>query len=203
MRRHRARAAIVLALAAIVATAACGVTANDEPQAIAADKVPAELLDPDPATSTTVPQAGGTTPVSVYLLEETTDGVRLVAVERVTQAGGPANRLAALFDGPTEEETDQGIVSAIPTSTELLEVRTDDETGEVVIDLSEFPPIEGAALAQAYAQMVWTATGEGSGGFNRVRFLVEGEPITVPDDDSAEQEGAVQRADYLSLEPER
>ena len=59
----------------------------------------------------------------------------------------------------------------------LLDVTTDEEADEVMVDISEdIFTIEGEALAQAFAQIVWTATEPGAGGYRQVRFSVDGEP---------------------------
>ena len=60
----------------------------------------------------------------------------------------------------------------------------------------------GEALAQAFAQMVWTATEPEAGGYTQVRFLVDGRPTTVIDGDGFEQD-VVMRRDYSELAPLR
>jgi len=191
-------AGVVLSL-----VAGCGLRADDGPQPIAAGDIPPELLDPNPSSSTTLREGAGTTTVPVYLLEETADGVRLVAVDReVTEANAPDERLATLFGGALTDETDVGITSGIPADTKLLGVTPHPEADEVTIDVSsDIFSIEGEALAHAFAQMVWTATEPGAGGFRQVRFSVDGEPTPVLDGDGAEQEGPVTRADYDALAP--
>jgi len=197
------RAAWLATGVALMLAAACGVPADGDPQPIAARDLPADLLDPNPGSSTTLPESARTTTVPVYMLEETTDGVRLVTVDReVTQARVPNERLAALFGGTTSNEIARGITSGIPADTVLLEVTADDDADEVMIDVSrDIFTIEGEALAQAFAQMVWTATEPGAGGYRQVRFSVDGEPTPVLDGDGAEQEGAVTRGDYNALAP--
>jgi Sporulation and spore germination len=194
---------VALVVAPLVVAGACGVPADDEPQAIAGRDLPPDLLDPNPGSSTTLPESAGTTTVDVYLLDETPDGVRLAPVTReVARANRPNERLAALFGGATEAEIEAGITSGIPADTVLRGVTTDDESREVVIDLSDdIFTIEGEALAQAFAQMVWTATEPGAGGYRQVRFSVDGEPTTVLDGDGAEQQDTVTRADYDALRP--
>jgi hypothetical protein len=115
----------------------------------------------------------------------------------------PAVRyLASLFLGASPDESGRGISSGIPSDTVLRKVTTDKKSDEVMIDLSsDIFTIEGEALAQAFAQIVWTATEPGSGGFRQVRFSVDGEPTPVLDGDGAEQEGPVRRADYGALAP--
>ncbi|MFL6204529.1 MAG: GerMN domain-containing protein [Acidimicrobiales bacterium] len=200
MRRRALGAAAALV---IVVLGGCGLPADDDPQAIAAGDIPAELLDPDPSSSTTLPESAGNATVPVYLLQRSPDGVRLVPVKRgVTEEGIPNERLAALFGGVQPDEVEEGLTSGIPADTVLLGVTTDEEDHEVTIDISDdIFSIEGEALAQAFAQMVWTATEPGAGGFRQVRFSVDGEPTPVLDGDGAEQEGPVTRADYDSLAP--
>jgi spore germination protein GerM len=203
MRRRISVSLIAGTLLVLAALGGCGVPADGDPQAIPRADLPPELIDPSLGSSTTLPQSAGTTTVPVYLLEEIADGVRLVAVEReVTQANLPNERLATLFSvGATEAEIADGITSAIPGNTVLLDVTTDPDSREVTIDLSTELPIEGEALAQAFAQMVWTATAPEAGGYTQVRFLVEGEPTTVLDGDGAVLERAVLRRDYSEFAP--
>ena len=205
MRRTVAARAAVAVLAGVSLLAAgCGVSADGSPQAIADQDLPAGLLDLNPSSSTTLPESPATTTVVVYLLEEgTSAGVRLVPVEReVTEADVPNERLTTLFLGPSEAEMDAGITSAIPTDTVLLDVTTDEEADEVTIDISsDIFTIEGEALAQAFGQIVWTATEPDAGGYRAVRILVDGEPNLVLDGEVANKEGPVTRADYTNLSP--
>ena len=198
---RRASFAIVGLVVAVLA--GCSLRADDSPQEIASRDIPPELLDPNPSSSTTLSESAGTTTVPVYMLKETSGAVRLIPVEReVTQAGVPNERLAALFLGATAEEADRGIASGIPADTELLDITTDEEANEVVIDVSsDIFSIEGEALAQAFAQMVWTATERGAGGFRQVRFSVDGEPTPVLDGEGAEIEGPVTRQNYDAFTP--
>ena len=71
-----------------------------------------------------------------------------------------------------------------------------------MIDLSsDIFTIEGEALAQAFGQIVWTATEPDAGGYRAVRILVDGEPNLVLDGEVANKEGPVTRADYTNLSP--
>jgi spore germination protein GerM len=201
--RGGSAARLLAMLLGLAVGGACGVPADDGPQVIASRDLPADLLDPNPGSSTTLPESAGTTTVDVYLLEETGDGVRLVSVPReVTQARVPNERLATLFNGAQAPEIESGITSGIPGDTVLLDVTTDEENREVMVDVSDdIFTIEGEALARAFAQIVWTATEISAGGYRQVRFSVEGEPTPVLDDDGAEQEGPVTRAHYDAFRP--
>jgi spore germination protein GerM len=197
------RGPIVAALAVVALLGACGVSADGSPQEIATRDLPAGLLDQNPSSSTTLPESPATTTVSVYLLEEGTGGARLFPVDReVTDANMPNERLTTLFLGPSEAEMNAGITTAIPTDTVLLDVTTDEEAKEVTIDISgDIFAIEGEALAQAFGQIVWTATERGAGGYNTVRILVDGEPNLVLDGGVVNKEGPVARSDYTNLSP--
>ncbi|HEX4867789.1 MAG TPA: GerMN domain-containing protein [Acidimicrobiales bacterium] len=190
--------ALVVVLGLIVA--ACGVAANGEPEVIGDDEVPADLISPNPSTSTTV--EGATASVIVYLLRRTASGPRLVAVQReVEDPTRPGGRIEALLQPTTPEEQARGLTSSIPTDTELLGTpQLDPTTQELVVDLSgALFDVEGTELAQAFAQIVWTVTQ--LEGVRRVRFLVDGEPQRAPDEDGVEQDGAVTIVDYRSLAP--
>ena len=193
---------ILVAAVFVGLVGACGVPADSEPKPIAARDLPGELLNPNPGSSTSLPESGATT-VPVYMLESTPEGIRLVAVDRgVAEAGTPEERLVQLFGGTSDDETTAGITSSIPAGTVLRDVTVDEESDEVTIDLSEdFFSIEGEALAQAFAQIVWTATEPEAGGFSQVRFSVDGEPTAVLDGQGNNQEGPVRRASYDEFAP--
>jgi spore germination protein GerM len=197
MRRVRCTAALV---ALLVAVGGCGVTADGEPELIAGDEVPAELLDPNPTPSTTRP--GATAAVTVYLLQRTGSTTQLVPVTReVEDPVRPGERVEALLRPTSESEKGRGLTSSIPSDTVLLGApQLDPGRQELTLDFSEeLFAVEGTELSQAFAQIVWTVTE--LEGVRRVRFLVEGEPQRAPDADGVEQDGAVSTADYWSLRP--
>lgn len=192
----------VVVLTASLLGAACGVPANDGPQAIAPENLPAGLLDPNPGTSTTVASSPTTTAIAVYFIVRDGDVDRLTEVTRdVAEPTLPSGRIGALFSQPTAEEADAGITSSIPADLVLLhEPVLDEETGVLTIDLSsELFDIQSAELTRAVAQIVYTVTELAD--VLKVRFLVEGEPTTVPNDDGVEKEDPVGKADYRSLAP--
>lgn len=183
------------------ALAGCGISADDEPAAIAPDNLPPDLLDPNPTSSTTLPP-GETVPVTVYLIGESGEGPRLVAVRReVSDPSVAGQRLRAVIDAqPSREEQDEGLTNPIPEDVELLGAVLDRETGQLVVDLSpDFFDFEGEAVINAFAQMVFSAAE--LDGVRTLSFEVAGEPIPATDGDGS-QTNAVDTGDYRSLRPE-
>ena len=179
--------------------AGCGLSAERKPSVIAAKDLPADLLDPNASTSTTLKQSPTTASVLVYFLVQAGTTTRLAAVHReVKDARRPRDRLMALLVPPTTEEQGHGLLTSIPAATVLLDSKLTD--GELVINLSRsLFDIQGQELRNAFAQLVWTATE--IPGVARVRFLVAGAEYRVPDENGIEQPGAVTRANYLTLAP--
>ena len=195
------RRTVAALLALLLVATGCGLGANSEPDEITADEIPADLLDPNPSTSTT--REGATATVTVYLIRRTGSDTRLAPVSReVEDPTRPGTRLEALLQPTTEQEQAQGLTSSIPTGTVLLGTpELDAANQELVVDLSSaLFDVEGPELAQAFAQIVWTVTE--LEGVRRVRFLVDGEPQRAPDAEGVEQDGAVTTADYRSLAPQ-
>ena len=187
-------------LAVALAVAGCGLSEDSGPQAIRTDELPADLLDPNTSTSTTL--TGVTTTVTVYLIRGEGDETHLEPVTREvedpTRAG---ERIDALLSPTTEQEQDDGLISSIPSDTALLGTELDEETDELVIDLSgALFDVEATELAQAFAQIVWTVSE--MEGVRRVRFRVDGEDFRAPNAEGIEQDGAVTTADYRALAPE-
>jgi spore germination protein GerM len=193
---------VALALLALLAlTAGCGLDEDGSPEAIAPENLPPDLLDPDPGTSTTLAGSPGTQAVDVYLLREESGEVRLDEVQRtVADRNDAGDRLASLFAPPSEEETDDGLVTSIPADTTLRAAPVLVESAdELILDLSsEFLSVQGTELVKAFAQIVWTVSE--LDGVDQVRFLVDGQEIRAQDADGVEQD-VVSQADYGPLAP--
>jgi spore germination protein GerM len=192
---------LLAALALVVGVGGCGLTPNDKPHAIAPGDLPADLLDPNPPTSTTIP--GSTATITVYLVVREGDTTRLAPVAREAADASDAGALVAALLAPSSpEELQDGLTSSIPTGTTLIGTSRGDSDDELVVNLSgSLVDVQGPELANAFAQIVWTVTE--LDGVRKVRFQIDGAPQLATNDEGIEQPGAVMRSDYDALAPER
>jgi spore germination protein GerM len=183
------RRLLPLVLVGFAVAAACGVPADDSPQELTADEVPFGLLTTAPATPTT--SAGGQR-ADVYFVNAEGEIVRETRDVEDLSAQTVIESLLA-----TDTSTlPIGISSNIPPDTILLDSSIED--GVLTVDLSpQFQTIEGNRFNTAAAQIVFTATGVED--VDAVSFQVDGEPITVGDDEGVAQEEPVDRMDYDGL----
>ena len=131
---------------------------------------PPETTAPGETTPQPTPE---TATFAVYLLR---DGV--IAPVRRTVASTPAvarAALEALMTGPTGDEESEGLVTAIPDGTTVLDVSVED--GVATVDLSStFDDGGGSASMQGrVAQVVATLTQFPT--VERVAFRLDGEPV--------------------------
>ena len=130
-----------------------------------------------PRPSETTSTDGTTTPaqssVAVYFLR---DGK--VSPVRRTIAATPAVARAALttlLDGPTEEESADGLASAIPPGTHLRDIAVADGVATVDLDRAFGEGSGSASMLGRVAQVVATLTRFPT--IRRVAFRVDGEPV--------------------------
>lgn len=180
-------------VALVLALTACAPSA--EPVEIPPEQVPF------PLARAQLPEPPGAEEVSfrVTLVR----GRRLVAVPREVTTSLPRAEivLRTLLAGPTGNETDRGLTTAIPNQTRLLGMDTFGGVAEV--DLSQ--EFQAAAASEGFllrvAQIVITLTTLGS--ITAVRFSIDGQVASVPTD----RDGIVQRpvaaADYAPRLPRR
>lgn len=185
----------------LVSSGGCGVAADKAPHAIEAEDLPADLLDPNPPASTTLPGSTATAAVTVYLVVRKGDTTRLAPVTRdVADPSRAADRIRALLMPTAAEEQEGGLISSIPADTVLLDTTLAAADNELVVNLSgALFDVQGKELANAFAQLVWTVTE--LDGVRQVRFKVDGEAYRAPNDEGVEQDGAVTRGDYNALAP--
>ncbi len=195
MRPGRLATALV---GAATLVAGCGLPTDGDPQQLATDDLPADLIEPPEDDAERPLPPSETIPIDLYFDagEET-----LVLVTRAQPAqANLANVVQTLLDGPTEDERDTGLSTAIPVEWELLDAELTVDTGVAALDLDTGETaLTGDELRRAFAQLVLTITLVD--GVASVRFLENGEPTEVPIDDGTSEGGTVTRSDYRSLEP--
>ncbi len=161
------RRAVALALLAVAVTA-CGIETDDAPRRLAV------------STTTTVPRpttTSGNTATALFV----TRGGTVVPVTRELPDQQARTVLDALVRLRPPDVGVRGATNAIPTGTEVLgTTRAADRTGGTLsVDLSSrFDRVVGPSRQLAVAQLVMTATG--LTGVGKVRFSIEGTPVTVP-----------------------
>lgn len=151
---------------------------------------------PDGSTTTTQPTGERT--VQVYLIQ---DGQYARAVTRTVPGtlDVAANAMRALIEGPTAQEAEDGLSSAVPSDTLLLGIVITD--GVATVDLSsEFEQGGGSfAMLSRLAQVVYTLTEFDT--VDEVVFWIDGEPVTTFSGEGILLEGPVDRSDYESALP--
>ena len=195
---------IVTVLAVLVAACAPGGTTDAGPvttQQTTETTAPASTTTTAPAsgsTTTTVPEPTEERFLDIYLIK---DAAYAVAVTRAVPATPEVATAAmrALIGGPTEDELDEGLSSAIPEDTLLLGIVI--ENGLATIDLGrEFESGGGSfGMLSRLAQVVYTLTQFPT--VNSVEFKLDGEPITVFSGEGILLEEPVTRGDYASILP--
>ena len=130
-------------------------------------------------------------------------GPRLVTVPRdaITNLSREEIVLRTLLTGPTRNESDRGLTTAIPAPTRLLSIRIFEGVAEV--DLSQ--EFQAAAASEGFllrvAQIVTTLTGLQQ--ITAVRFSIDGQVASVPTDRGQIVQRPVTAADYAERLPRR
>jgi spore germination protein GerM len=107
--------------------------------------------------------------------------------------------MRALLDGPTPEELAGGITSEIPPQTSLLEVRVFDLIANADLSAEFQSPASTDAILLRVAQVVWTLVRLPD--VTAVRFVIDGEPVSVVIDDGTAVERPVTAPDYAAVAP--
>ena len=167
-----------LHVAAVVVAASvsgCGIRTDARPRALPADDVPFGLLEEGGTTTTTAPVAS--VPREAVLVYLVNGGRMFPVVREVNAPVTVAKSLTALLFGPQEDESAQGVRSAINPAAGVQARPLDSTT--FLVDLStEFAQGSTSEQVLGLAQIVYTATGVG--GVTRVRFTLNGAPVEVP-----------------------
>lgn len=190
MRRHLA-CCVGAVLVAVLA--GCGVPSDPTP--IAISRVPYDLLSPA-GTATSRPSAPAVRGPFVYLLDADD---RLVPVETDVVDDVPAaaigSVLTRLSEGPTEDERQAGLSTALGPATLTLR-SLEDGRAEIEVD-SGTPEPSAGRLPLAVGQVVLSVTSVS--GVGSVVLTDAGQPVDAPLPDGARTDRPLTRADFEGL----
>lgn len=200
----RVRTTLPLLAVVVVSFAlvACGISTSDKPKPIDRENLPAELAetDSDPLDSLP-PNPDAIRAVPIWFLAADDSEIRLTSVTRRVPLPADAGlRLETLLSqGPTPEENQEGISTAIPADAKLT--RPPEQVGVVLsVNLStSVYELRGESAREAFAQLVYTATE--IPGVDAVQFLLDGDPVAVPDGEGESDLAPRRREDYANLRP--
>jgi len=174
------RLAVLCLLPLAALAAGCALPTQGSPSAIPASRVPFNLLDPHPPTTTTTqPKPSSYVGAKVYFLNAKANNA-LTPTDRLVSA--PAQLpaiITTLVAGPSSGESASGLTTAIPSDVAVLSAA---ETSPNVVTVNfntAFGQIAGTATEQAVAQVVTTVVNEiglGTG----VVFEINGTHTSVP-----------------------
>ena len=192
--RRTSRTAVV---GFVLLTASCGIPTGGEPETIATTDIPYGLASPTPAgTPTPSPPSRADGP-RIYLT--TTEGV-LVSRGRAVEGGNVEQRLTRLLGdlaaGPTSEELEDQLTTALPPEVGLTATVVDAGTATIDISTGEDTP-SGQESRRAVGQIVLTATS-----LPEVRGVLltrDGEPLEVPLPSGELTSTPLTAADYAAL----
>lgn len=179
----RTAAALLLALA----LTGCGVPTDEEPRALDAAEAPFQVF-----SSTAPPAPSGEGRVALYFVRDDRVVLQTRAVERATDVD---ELVDLLLDGPTPQQVEAGIRSALPTTFSVEDVEVGRNDVAVVTLGGESTQISTSPLG--FAQVVATLTTPGRA--RAVRFRLDGEDLPVPRGDTSLTEEPVDRDDYAEL----
>ena len=190
------RAAIIVTVLALLATAACGVQDDSGPRALAPEDVPFDLLAP--ATSVADPETAEGPSRAVWFVDN--NGLLARGDRRLEPPVTVEDIVSALLDGVTAAEQNNGLRSNIASDTQLLDVEGPVD-GLVTIDLSgEILTVSRELQRLAIAQVVFTATGLPN--VDRVLFKFDGHgPAEVPGRGNELTSDPLTRNDFVQFDP--
>lgn len=172
----------------VLSTAACA--REGAVRVLAPEELPQDVY----ASPTPSPTAAPPRSASLYFVR----GDHLEPVTRV--ASGTADLadfvMRELLAGPSPEEFADGLVTSIPDGAELLAVQVNGPTATVNLSREFELSAEQRILVLRLGQVVYTLTDLAR--VASVRFLIDGEPVSVIGQDGETHE-AVGRTDYSQL----
>jgi spore germination protein GerM len=180
-----------LAALALAASAGCG--GQSGPAEIPAEELPFSLSrTPEPS-----PSPAEEEPFTVFFILE--GKLAPVTREAPSDLTPVEATMRALLDGPTPDELAAGITSEIPAQTSLLEVQVFDLVADVDFSAEFQSPASTDAILLRVAQVVWTLVRLPE--VTAVRFVIDGEPVSVVTDAGTAVERPVTAPDYAAVAP--
>lgn len=181
----------VLAVVMMVVLVGCGVPIETEPREITADAAPVSSRS-EPATPRVTASSGPVAEILYFVRAG-----RLVAVHRpADRMPEPETHLDHLLAGPTDEEHDKGLSSAL-TGLDIT-ARLHIEGITAVLDLGDQKVFAGHGdEVLAYGQLVCTLTARPD--IDLVSFRYGNEPVDVPRGDASLGRQPLTATDYRSL----
>lgn len=176
-------------IAAILLLTACACGGGREVHIVDPEDVPGQLFD-----RSAIPSGAPSQATRIWLVR---DG-RLASVERAAQADPSlsASVVRELFRGPTDVERQRGLTTAIPVDAELRALSISRNVAIVDVSAAFRFGADTEDLTLRTAQVVYTVTE--LPGVSQVRFLVDGEPELVADEQGRARD-TVSRADFRGL----
>lgn len=203
--RHPRVVAVLVAGVLAVAAVACGIPTDGEPRAL-----PPSAFGGSTSTTAAPGQGDDTAlvPETIYLVEgnSTTSpaGDRLSPITvNIPNTAYPADLARRTLDELILRKSDKGLTNAVPSGTRIRSTTLSDDGTELNLDLSnEFNNIQQDLQRQAFAQIVFTATGVTPSSIHGVRFFIEGQPVvaSTSTDDTPTAGQVITRSDYPALQ---
>ncbi|WP_432825051.1 GerMN domain-containing protein [Dactylosporangium sp. CA-092794] len=174
-------------LASALLLAGCGVPTESEPRTIQPSVVVGSFEGPI-AVGTARP---GAFVERLYLVR---DNELVIVDRRVAVPPSPERQLDDLIAGPTPQERDNGLDSALSGTDFITGVQLRD--GIAVVEVAADSSIRNDEIL-AYAQVVCTLAARAD--VSSVQFAHDGQPIDVPSADGSITREPLTEADYSSL----
>ncbi len=197
--------AIVATVAVVLFAAGCGSTDGVGDGGTVSTTAPSEttVTEPSEDTTTTIPSntsttlGEDTTTIRVYFSKDEKICTTTRVIPKTQEVGAAA--MKALLEGPTETETEAGMVSNVPDGTTFLGLQIED--GVATVDLSKEYASGGGSLSMfmRLAEVVFTLTQFPT--VDGVNFKLDGEAIDVLGGEGIIIDHPQSRVDYEDMSP--